>query len=407
MIRCKQNFVLLFAFLFMFGISIVLASPITYYGFDGNPLLLREDGTGLLRFSLIFDAGLFQNLLTLSNLNALLNEEVVKINKETMSAALGNGISLIVPVGAAIYGNLRISQFNLVPYVALEGGLSVRLPKELSELLFGDTLVETNLEKTMTNSSIGDLKLSAGFNAIFENFLVGLNFFVPLLYSYSEGTYVKVKYHSSAEPSSASLELSTRLSYLSAIDLRNFQETPIERLINLNNAGLNLTLGYGTNRFGIVLKDLTVKPATAGYGFTTGVDVKFEYSATGVELNTTGDTRVIDPVFFQTTGVAISDVPKLSAYYKEDGFFSWGVNGTLALDGRWSVGTYAGLDLSIIKPYYKLSIQNGFFAHTLGLDLNLMLFIMNLSFTLTADSLIPAENSTPGFKLSMDFAAGF
>jgi len=73
MIRCKQNFVLLFAFLFMFGISIVLASPITYYGFDGNPLLLREDGTGLLRFSLIFDAGLFQNLLTLSNLIGLLH----------------------------------------------------------------------------------------------------------------------------------------------------------------------------------------------------------------------------------------------------------------------------------------------------------------------------------------------
>lgn len=407
MFRCRQKLVVLFALLFMFLIPNLLASPITYYGFDGNPLLLREDGTGLLRFSLSFDAGLFQNLLTLSNLNAFLNEEVVKINKETMSAALRNGISLAVPIGAAIYGNLRISQFNLVPFVALQGELLAQFPKELSELLFGDTLIETNLEKTMTNFSIGDLKLSAGFNAVFENFLVGLNFFVPLLYTYSEGTYVRVKYFSSAEPPTASLELCTRLSYLSAINLGTFQETSIESLINLGNAGLNLTLGYGTNRFGIVLKDLTVKPATAEYGFTTGVDVKFEYSVTGVELNITGDTRVIEPVFFQTTGVAIFDVPKVSAYYKEDGFFSWGVNGTLALDGRWSVGTYAGLDLNIIKPYYKLSVQNGFFAHTFGLDLNLLLLVMNLSFTVTADSLIPAENSTPGFKLSMGFAAGF
>lgn len=403
--RRKLNCVLFI--ILSFVISSVFASPIASTGFDGNPLLLREDGTGLFKLSLVVDAGLFQNLLTLSNLNAFLNEEVIKINKDTMSAALRNGISLAVPAGATVYGNLRISQFNLVPYVAFEGGLSLRFPRELSELLFGDTLVETNLEKTMTNFSIGDLKVSAGFNALFGDFLVGLNVFVPILYTYSEGTYVKVKYISSAEPPGVSMELSTRLSYLSAIDLSNLQEISIERLFDLSNAGLNLAVGYGNNRFGIVLKDLTVKPAIAGYGITTGADVRFEYSATELEFNRTGDTKVIDPVFFQTTGVTITDVPKLSAYYKEDGFFMWGINGTLAFDGRWSVGAYTGLDLGIVKPYYKLTVQDGFFAHTIGLDLNLFLLVANLAITTTADSVIPGENSTPGFKLSMRLAAGF
>ncbi|ODN29779.1 hypothetical protein [Fervidobacterium thailandense] len=391
----------------VFSVSNLFASPIASIGFESNPLLFREDGTGLLKFSLVADAGLYQNLFTLSNLNAILNEEVVKINKDTMSAALRNGISFSIPLNLTFYGNLRLSQFSLVPYVALEGGLSTKFPKELSELLFGDTTVETNLDKTIDNFSVADLKFSAGLNVLFGDFLIGLNLFVPLLYSYSNGTYLSVRYVSSAEPARASMEVSTRLSYLSAVDLSNVGEISLNHLFNLSDAGLNVAVGYGNNRYGIVLKDLTLKPATARYWIATGADAKFEYSGDGLEFNTSTDVKTIDPTYFQTTGVNILDVPKLSAYYKEDGFFCWGVSGTLAFDGRWVIGAHAGLNLGAVRTYYKLSVRDGFFAHTLGFNFNLFLLVANLSFTSTADTIFPSENSTPGFEMLVKLAAGF
>ncbi|MEN3041978.1 MAG: hypothetical protein ABDH59_01525 [Fervidobacterium sp.] len=393
-----------------------LGTVLSPFGILGNPALLKEDGTFLLKISPIFDMQIFQNLLTLDNINAILNEEEIVISPNTMEHVIQNGIKFSLPVNISAYAHLNLFGLRLIPYVSVDGMINMNLPKTFSQILFGnEPKVETNLESTIQNFAKSDLKLSIGGNVLLGDLFVNANFFIPVAYSYAQNTYAHAKYTSSATPACANLNVDAKLSLLSTIDIQNFGNNfqnpeklleQIQKLIE-KDAGLNLGFGYGNQNFGFAIKDITIKPAKVNYGLEFAVNAYAEYQAEATDITFDATYTVSQPIFFKLLEpIQITDNVKITAYYKDDGFFMWGIAGVYALNGDWAAKIYAGLNLLILKAYYALGMFPTFYSHTIGVGFNVGLLNGDLQLTATTNDLNLIGSTTPGIGISLRLAGG-
>ncbi len=406
---------IIISLIFLFSIY-AFSTVLSPFGILGNPALLKEDGTFLLKISPVVDIQFGQNILTIENLNALLNEEEIVISPETMQHAIQNGISFGIPINIAAYAHLNLFGLRLIPYATIDGALNLKLPKTFSQILFGnEPTIEANLEDTVENFMKSNLRFSAGGNIFLGDFFVNGSVFIPLAYTYSDNTYAHAQYTSSASPAYANLNVDMRLSLLSGIDLQNLGDKlqnpedlidEVQKLIE-NDAGINIGFGYGNDRFGFAIKDITIKPAKAMYGTELLVNAYAWYEAEATDITYDATYTVSEPMFFKLLeAIEVSDSPKITVYFKNNGFLMWGISGMYALDGDWAAKVYAGLNLGILQAYYAFGAFPIYYTHTIGLGFNLGLLNGDLQLTSTVNSLNPLGSTTPGFGISLRVAGG-
>lgn len=390
----------------------VIGSVLSPFGLIGNPALLKNDGTLLLKASPVVDIQFYQNLLTINNINALLNEEEIVISPQTMQNVIQNGISFSIPVNIATYIHLNLFGLRVIPYATIDGSLNLKLPRTFSQLLFDNqpTLGNT-LEDTVQNFMKSNLRLSAGGNIFIGDFFVNASAFAPFAYSHPENNYAHARYTSSATPAYVNVIVDAKLSVISSFDLDNLGERlgNLEELLGeiQDQVGINIGFGYGNERFGFAIKDITIRPAKASYVQEFGINAYATYQAEATNITYNATYTITGPISFKLLdSIEVSDIPKITMYLKNDGFFMWGISGMYALDGDWAAKAYAGLSLGILKAYYVFGAFPVYYSHTVGLGFNLGLLNGDLQLTATTDSLNPIGSTTPGFGVSLRLAAG-
>lgn len=63
--------------------------------------------------------------------------------------------------------------------------------------------------------------------------------------------------------------------------------------------------------------------------------------------------------------MSVNNPINVTAYYKSDGFFMWGVTGMYSLNGDWAAKAYAGINLEVLKAYYMFGMIPGFYSNGL------------------------------------------
>lgn len=391
---------------YVFGISV---NP---FSLSGNSIFLSEDGTSLMKFGLVADIGFNQNFFTLNNLNAFLNEEEIEISPEKMSNAINNGLKMRVPVSMVAYFNSNIFGFRFVPYVELSGSLGLDLPKTVSKILFDNISIDETYSDSVKNFLKADLKLSAGINVMFGNFLFGISLFSPVGYSDPENTQIYAEYTSSTSPALAKVQITGGAKLFGNFDISQLDEvlSDPDKVVNALTqlGGINLSFGYGTPNIGVVLKDLTIMPAKAKYANEFSFNVEVFYKGEGTNLEATTTSNFVQPIFSQLlVEKEIYDNAKLSFYWKNDGFFTWGITTGFSFAGDFEFKGFAGIDLAIVKPYYVFGYNSGFVSHSFGLGIDLFLVNADVVFSTSSTDFIPLPSSTPGYSVILRVAAGF
>mgnify|MGYP000885919346 FL=1 len=392
-----------------------ISNIIDPFGTFSNLALTRTDGTALIKISPTVDLQLSQNLFNMDNLNALLNEEEITLDATNMQSALENGMHLALPLEIGAYAHLNLFGLHLVPYLNASGSISVNLPQTFSQILFGNTLLESNVRDTVNDFAKSNLRLNLGVGAMVKDFFVTGNFFVPVLYSDPERTYASASYTSSASPANVNVEFDAQAVFVGALNLQGIDtrwtdSTVVsQELMDVlsQDAGISLSLGYGNDKFGFAVNDITIRPASARYAVNVSANGSANYTAEGTDITADATYTISDPEFSSLlTPMSVTNPINVTAYYKSDGFFMWGATGMYSLSGSWAAKAYAGLNLEILKVYYILGVIPGFYSNGIGLEVNLGLLNADLQVAMTTDSLNPLGSSTPGLSAYLKLSGG-
>lgn len=378
----------------------MIIQPFSSYG---NVVLVKEDMTALLKVGAFADIELSQNFLTMDNLNALLNEEELIINTETMKSAINNGLKAFFNANAGTYAHLNLFGFRFVPYLRIDGNLSLSIPKTVSNILFGETNIGETNESTVTNFLKTNITMNLGSSIVFEKFYVGVNLYSPIVFSDQNSTYAYAYYTSSASPSYAELNIQAQARILSSYNLNNIEN----EIFNFQNSGISLELGFGTDNFGIAVRNITISPAKATYVIAIRSDGKVNYTAEGTNLTLDATYNIYNsPLSYLTEPVNVIPPIQITGYFKGQNPLMWGVAGSYWLDGNWMAKGYAGFNLGLLKLYYMLGMNPAGYAHTIGFGFNLFFANADLKLTATTDQFIPIGQTTPGIGIAFTFSGG-
>ncbi len=392
-----------------------ISNIIDPFGTFSNLALTRTDGTALIKISPTVDLQLSQNLFNMDNLNALLNEEEITIDATNMQSAIDNGMHLALPLEVGAYAHLNLFGLHLVPYLNASGSISVNLPQTFSQILFGNTLLESNVRDTVNDFAKSNLRLNLGVGAMVKDFFVTGNFFVPVLYSDPERTYASASYTSSSSPANVNVEFDAQAVLVGALNLQGIDtrwtdSTVVsQELMDVlsQDAGISLSLGYGNDKFGFAVNDITIRPASARYAVNVSANGSANYTAEGTDITADATYTISDPEFSSLlTPMSVTNPINVTAYYKSDGFFMWGVTGMYSLSGDWAAKAYAGINIEILKAYYMFGMTPGFYSNGLGLEINLGILNADLQVAMTTDSLNPLGSSTPGLSAYLKLSGG-
>lgn len=412
--RTRKAMLLVFCTSFVFHFaSTVLGGTIAPFGFLGNPLAVFSDGTFFMKLSPVFNFSLYQNVFDLENFNAVLNEGEIVINKDRMKLAIEQGVNVSGTIEVGAYAHNNLFGLRFVPYVGVDGQFRVGVPKTIAQLLFDDTKVESNLSSSTDAFFKSNIKASAGVNVFLGPFYLGASIFAPLLYSAPGMSSALAEYVSSAEPARVSAKFDVNLGALSSIDptkrdeiVALFQDS--EKLSKfLDDAGILLSFGFGNESFGVALRDIQIKPAKAHYLGTFGLRGEMTYSASGTTIDATSNISSSPFTFAKLIQPIEVDEPvKVSAFFKSDKFFMWGIFGTYSFDGEWAAKAYAGLNLIVLRAYYMLGVAPGTYSHSIGAGFNLGLLNADVQATMYTSDIVPNSSATPGFGLTLRVAGG-
>jgi len=396
--------------LVVFSVS-VFSFVIQPFGLFGNVSLVRHDLTALIKVVPFAEFELGQNILTLDNINALLNEEQVDIDENAFADALANGFKLSAPISLGTYVNLKLGALRLVPYVRVDGNIALDLPKTFAELLVGDTLIDHTYNDTKEGFLSASIMANGGVALMLGDFYVAGNAFVPVLFSDATETTVTVSYTSSSTPAYAELNAIGMIRAYSRVSLNDIASGNIDSLIDelshLEDYGLSVELGYGNDNFGVAVRNIVITPAKAWYAVEVTGNGKATYTAQGTDITFEATYSISEPMVARLlTPVSITPPIQITAYLKNDGFIMWGVMGSYWLDGNWAVKGYAGLNIGIARAYYILGYNQINYAHTIGIGANLFLLNADLKLTATTNTLFPTNNSTPGIGIALTFSGG-
>ncbi|AMW33455.1 hypothetical protein NA23_09565 [Fervidobacterium islandicum] len=405
--RRIRTFVIFGLLISVFGFSVVIQP----FGLFGNASLVRNDFTTLLKVAPFVEIELGQNVLTLENINALLNEEELKLDSTTLADALSNGFSFSLPVSLGAYVHLKLGDLRLVPYTRIDGNIKMNLPKTFAELLVGDTQIDTTYESSYSGFLIANITANNGLALVLGDFYVAGNVFVPVLYSDISQTFMNVSYTSSATPAQASVNLDATVKMYSRVHFDYLSNLDIGKIINSLNEfkdlGISFEFGYGNDNFGFAVRNIVLTPAKAYYSFELITNASINYTGEGTNITLEATNSTSEPIVAMLlTPVDVAPPIQITGYWKSDGFLMWGIMGSYWFDGNWVVKGYAGINFEIARLYYMLGFNPVSYSHTIGAGVNLFILNADLKLSMTSNSLFPGENSTPGFGVALTLSGG-
>ncbi|MGQ9856400.1 MAG: hypothetical protein ACUVQF_06655 [Fervidobacterium sp.] len=404
----RKNIVFLIVLIACVSVFSMTVQP---FGLFGNAALVREDFTALLKIVPFAEIEFGQNILTLNNINALLNEEDFIINEQTLSAALQEGFKFGLPVSFGGYVHLNLGGFRIVPYTRIDGNIFLNIPKTIPQLLVGDTNIDETYSDSLEGFLVADVMANGGIAIVLGSIYVAGNLFAPVLYTDYDLTRLDVSYTSSATPAYAEFNADAHIRAYSRVSLNDLInqniDSIIEQLSNVDDYGMSLEFGFGTPNFGIAVRNIAIRPAKAYYSVDFNANANFTYTAEGTDVTAEATYSTSEPIVAQLFApIEVAPAIQITGYLKNDGFIMWGIMGSYWLDGKWAAKGYAGLNLAIARVYYMLGFNQVAYAHTIGINANLFFLNADLKLTATSNSLMPSENTTPGIGFSLMISAG-
>lgn len=392
----------------------MIIQPFSSYG---NVVLVKEDMTALIKAVAFADIELSQNLLTIDNVNAFLNEEEIIINAETMEPVINNGLKVFLNTNIGAYTHLNLFGLRFVPYAKIDGNLGLTIPKTISGILFDNTMIGETIQDTLTNFLNANIMLNVGSAIALGPLYAAVNLYSPIAFADQNSTFIHSYYTSSATPAYAELNIQAQARILSRYrlnDIENEMNNITNSLLqgNINDfiqdyTGMSLEFGIGFDNFGIAVRNITISPAKATYAIVIRADGNVNYTAEGTDLTFDATYNIYEPaVSYLLEPVEVTPPIQITGYLKGGDFLMWGVAGSYWFDGNWMAKGYAGLNFGFLKLYYMLGMNPAGYAHTLGLGFNLFFANADLKLTSTTDQFIPIGQTTPGIGIAFTFSGG-
>ncbi len=275
----------------------ILLVPAIYFGFSSslwfeNPVMMLSSPRKYVDLSdFQMSISLDQNLFSIKDITTMAEGSKVVLDKSKLDL-MKSGFRLSPVVSMNEYLGMGFGSLRLGAIANLENNISLYLPYELMEVLFGK--VEMNKTKESTfNIFNGGLVAKAGLNLSFEtgnNLKFGISggIYVPTLW-FDKNSKAHFLYRSDENTATVEMKINGDVRLLSALpNLENMENLDTSELVN--SAGYYLSVGAGAN-FGNLevaagVNDISLKPANLSYeGYSR---VSFEASLVNLKFNQSG-----------------------------------------------------------------------------------------------------------------------
>lgn len=370
----------LFFFLIIFLFAITSLSFVNY---DNNFKLFK------LNFS--FNPYIYQFIYNVDNLNNLLNDGILDINK-------------INSFRVGIFGNthasasIKIGKFSLTPFAELDMNLLLSIPDDLFKFLTNDIEIDKTYEyDEIKIPSYSNTFLNIGVALKFNNLSISPYVYTPVIYISEKDQKFYFKYTSSSSPSKINLELNYDL--IGYIPINTESENEAKK----SPTGIAASLGYSNSRLGIFVNNITIKPITLPSAKLLRITTDATYENLSFEIvDTNLEVKSIDKE------IKISPKLNLSGYYNFKFLADFHLEGMYYFDRSYTLSAEIYKKIFFLIPFYKFGYysKNSVFSNTLGLGIDLILLKSNFGITITSDKIIPSKDSYQGFGVAFNFEFG-
>ena len=392
--------------------------PVIYFGFNSslmfeNPVMIFDSPRKYIDLSdFQMSVSLDQNLFSIKDVITMAEGSEVVLDKSKLEL-MKDGFKLSPVVSMDEYVGLGFGSFKLGMIVNLRSNISMKLPYEMMEVLFGN--VETTDTKESTfNIFNGGLVAKAGINLGFgigKNINIGIagGLYVPMIW-FDKNSKAHFLYRSDEDTATVEMKIDGDVRLLSALSsLQNLENLDANKLTS--SAGYYLSIGasakFGNLKMSGGINDISLQPAKLSYeGYSK---VSFDASLVNLELNQSNPTMEIPEDLSELASPEEVSIPmKLfaAANYKLS-LLNFGAHFKSTTDfedkefgGYIDLANILWIDMTNIGPAWK---------KTLGLNLDLR--ILRLSASIGAIDYAGLFNfdtsKMTGITISAGFGMGF
>ena len=370
-------------------ILLLLVIPVVYFGFNSalwfeNPVMIFDSPREYLNLSdFQMSFGMDQNLFSIKDIMELAKgSEVVLDDSKLELMKTGFKLSPIVSIDE--YFGIGSRSFKLGVRMNIDNDVSLNLPYELMEVVFGKVGVNDSREATFNLLSGGflakmgvDLGLSLG-----KNLKLGISAgaYLPILW-FDEDSEVRFFYRSDEKTATVEMGMNGDVRLLSAFSsLDNLDEIDTNEL--LENAGYYASLGvmmkFGSLKVAGGINDISIQPAKLKYeGYS---EVSFEASLSNLEnFGVSGPDFEVPDTFSELSEPESVEIPMkiFAAAEYETSFLNIALHFKSTTDfSEKEMGIYAGLANVL---WIDLTNEGAAWKKTAGLNLDLRLVRLSAS----------------------------
>ncbi|MBB6062306.1 hypothetical protein HNP65_000728 [Thermosipho japonicus] len=399
--------------IFLFVISIpIFASILNPFGNYTNPGLVLEQNFYLAGTNFYVDLLFKQDLLTIKDLNILLNKGILNLNNIKK-------ISFYSSFNSSAYGTFKLGGFAVSPFFNVEGNLGLFIPDEIKDFILNrDIEIDNTYEYQLDDKNkflLANSFSNMGLTINLGKFFVAPYLYIPILYTpvKNEQQTLYFKYTSSSSPAEIYFNLDGKASIYSILPLDqissdNFDLNNFINSLDANDLGVSLSIGYNSNNFGFSINNVKIKPSNARYKATLTTLATLTYEASDLDISSNFEaTAILEN--FQENSIYVFKVPNISGYLQTSGkIINLGVRGNYVLDNtnlNWKAGLFVNGNFKILYPYYFIDYINPAkaFVHTIGSEFDIHIIYLNINLKLISRDISPFNANSFGLSFSFGF----
>ncbi len=269
--------------------------PVIYFGFNSslwfeNPVMMLDSPRKYVNLSEFqMSVSLDQNLFSIKDIMTMAEGSKVVLDNSKLEL-MKDGFKLSPVVSMNEYVGMGFGSFRLGAIANLENDISMYLPYELMEILFGKVEMNETKESTF-NIFNGGLVAKAGLNLEFGiggKLRLGISggIYIPTLW-FDENSKAHFLYRSDEDTATVEMKIDGDVRLLSALPSLKGSEIDSDMLIK--SGGYYISLGafakFGNLKIAGGINDITLQPAKLPYeGYSA---VSFEASLVNMKPNQT------------------------------------------------------------------------------------------------------------------------